>query len=79
MHMVTNRKSWILVIALFAVAGLLFARLVFSNSGQPTAKLLSPDERIAAIQKDPHMPPQAKAIAIGQLRAHKSQAQAGGH
>jgi len=74
-----NRKSWALIIVLFAVAALLFARFIVSNADQPAAKLLSADERIAQIEKDPHMPPQAKAIAIGQIRAHSSQAQPEAH
>jgi hypothetical protein len=28
------------------------------------------EKKVLEIQNDPHMPPQAKAIAIGQLRAH---------
>jgi hypothetical protein len=28
------------------------------------------EQQIAKIEKDPHMPPQAKGIAIGMLRAH---------
>jgi hypothetical protein len=30
----------------------------------------SVDDQIKKIQDDPHMPPQAKAMAIGQLKAH---------
>lgn len=65
-------KQWLVVVILFAVAGVLFGMQIFSRE-RPVVKPRSPEEQIAEIQNNPHMPEQAKAIAIGQIRAHSRQ------
>jgi len=63
-------RAWALIVALFAVAIALFARqAVISSRENAPVKAKSPEEQIALIQNDPNMPEQAKAIAIGQIRA----------
>jgi hypothetical protein len=65
-------KVAIAAAALIVLAVVLFARNLLTDdsvkySKPPTKAAL--EKQIAEIQKDPHMPDQAKAIAIGQIRA----------
>lgn len=67
-----DTKLIAVAVLLIAVAAVLFARH-FSSSSENTVKpptAVEVQKQITTIQNDPHMPEQAKAIAIGQLKAH---------
>jgi len=66
-----DTKLIILAVVLIVLAVGLFARYFSSGSDRArpggTADI---EKQIADIQNNPHMPPQAKAIAINQIRSH---------
>lgn len=77
-----NRKGIIVVVVLFVLAALIFGRYLWSSQQDHQLVTEAPreqvEQRIREIEKDPNMPPQAKAIAIGQLRSRMSGGARGG-
>lgn len=69
-----NRDTKLIVLALVLIvlaAGLFVRYFSSSNSGtRPGATKADIEKQIGDIQNNPHMPPQAKAIAINQIRSH---------
>ncbi len=73
-------KMIVVAVVLLAAAVALLARYV--TTGGPAKLVPAPtaadvQKQITAIQNDPHMPDQAKAAAIGQIRAHMGQGATG--
>ncbi|MGC8668239.1 MAG: hypothetical protein ACP5VE_09015 [Chthonomonadales bacterium] len=65
-------KLIILALVLIVIAAGLFVRYFSASSSgtRPGATAADIEKQIADIQNNPHMPPQAKAIAINQIRSH---------
>lgn len=70
--MTKDTKLIVVAVVLILVAVLIFARNMSSTQSAVKAPPTKAEieKQIAEIQNNEHMPAQAKAIAIGQLRAH---------
>ena len=73
-----EKKMAIAAIVLLVIAAVILTRyFASSKSGfKPAPTRADIAKQITDIQNDPHMPAQAKAIAIGELKAHMEGTQA---
>lgn len=77
-----NRQALLLALAVLLIVGavgIVFTRSLRAKAEeQKAAAAADPKAQIQAIENNTQMPPQAKAMALGQLRAHMQETQARG-
>jgi uncharacterized protein HemX len=62
------------IVLLVIAAGLVVSRTIRTRAEESKAMVAaSPEKRIQEIRDNPHMPPQAKAFAEAQIRAHQQE------
>jgi hypothetical protein len=66
---------------IYGLVGLALISVILCGAGggekSPDTAPSSPQAQANQINNNPHMPPQAKAMALGQLKAHNSEAKQG--
>ena len=65
-----RKNAWVKL----AVAGACVALLAGCGTQQQVTKPISPESQIQAIQANTHMPENAKAMAIAQIKGHAAAA-----